>query len=91
MSSNQRKPSDPLLEQVLAAIHLKKETPPEGFRTLQQWADHWKVARSSASTYIRKAMELGLMEKRRFIVSAYADARAYPTDHYRDLTRNKRG
>ena len=90
MSANpSTKKIDPLLAQVMAAIHNRVDAVPEGFRTLEQWAKHWGVARSSATTYVHKAMELGLMEKKRFTVSSRADSRAYPTDHFREKSKAK--
>ena len=86
MSANPgTKKLDPLLVQVMAAIHRKTDAVPEGFRTIDQWAVHWAVARSSATTYIHKAIEMGLMEKKSFVVACRKDARPYPTAHFREV------
>lgn len=81
-----RKP-DPLLVRVIAALTAKADDIPEGFRTIDQWAKHWGLGRSSASRYVHKAVEMGLMEKKSFTQCVRKDGRAYPTAHYREIVK----
>lgn len=86
MSANPgTKKVDALLAQVMAAIHRKTDAVPEGFRTIDQWARHWCVSRTMASRYVYKALDLGLMEKKSFLVVCRKDARPYPTAHFREV------
>lgn len=84
-----RKP-DPLLLRVMQAIHQTAEKPADGFRTIDQWAAHWGLGRSRARDYVLKAIELGLMEERKYRVNIKADSKPYPVSHYREKTRQRR-
>ena len=91
MSANPgTKKPDAMLLRVMAAIHRKTETPGAGFRTIDQWAKHWGMSRTQATKYIHKAVEMGLMEKKSYLVCCRSDSRPYPTAHYREKPKGKR-
>ena len=81
---------DPLLVKVMAAIHQTAEKPAKGFRTIDQWAKHWGVSRTMATRYVHKAIEIGLMEKKTYLVTCRRDARPYPTAHYREKAKGRK-
>lgn len=81
---------DPLLVKVMAAVHRKAELVPPGYRTIDQWAKHWDISRSMATKYIHKAVEIGMMDKKSFLVTCRKDARPYPTAHYGELSGRKK-
>jgi len=86
MSANPgTKKVDPLLAQVMAAIHRKIDAVPEGFRTIDDWAKHWGVSRTMATKYVHKGVEIGLMETKKYLTLCRKDARPYPTAHYREV------
>jgi hypothetical protein len=43
-----------------------------------------------ATKYIHKAVDIGLMEKKSFLVTCRKDARPYPTAHYCEKARPKK-
>ena len=91
MSANPgTKKVDPLLAQVMAAIHRKVDAVPEGFRTIDEWAKRWGISRTQATKYVHKAVEMGLMETKKFLILCRKDARPYPTAHYGEKTRQRK-
>jgi hypothetical protein len=81
---------DPLLVKVMQAIHQTAETPPKGFRTIDEWAAKWKVQRSSARMMLLKGVKLNLVEKRTYLRVIRKDAKPYPTAHFGEKTRPRR-
>ena len=60
---------DPILKAVMAAIHQTAEKPPKGFLTRQQWMHKWGFnCQAHAGEYIRKAIEIGKLEQRKYRV-----------------------
>ena len=92
MSANKgtKRSADPLLLRVMREIHRTAETPDKGFRTVDQGAAHWGLGRSRARDYVLKAIELGLMEERKYRVNIKADSKPYPVSHYREKTRPRK-
>ena len=91
MSANPgTKKIDQLLAQVMAAIHRKVDAVPEGFRTIDDWAKHWGISRTQATKYVHTAVELGLMETKKYLTLCRKDARPYPTAHYREKSRPRK-
>jgi Fic family protein len=85
-----RRKLDPLLAVVMAAIHRKPEAVPPGYHTIDQWAKRWDVSRTMATKYIHKAVEIGLMDKKSYLVMCRKDARPYPTAHYCEKAGRKK-
>jgi Fic family protein len=85
-----RRRLDPLLVKVMAAIHQTAETPPKGFRTIEEWAKVWNMERTAARVTLHKGVSLGLIEKRTFRIVIRKDAKPYPVAHYGEKTRPRK-
>ena len=85
-----KKHTDPLLLRVLSILNSRADVIPPGYRTIDQWAKHWKVARTTASKVVHKAVELGEMESEKFMASCRSDARPYPVVHFREVKGRQR-
>jgi hypothetical protein len=75
--------SDPILLAVMAEINRSAQKPPEGFRTLEQWAKKWELkGPHTASLYIKKALKIGAMVKTRYRILVGKPGRLRTVDHY---------
>lgn len=50
----------------LRELTIVKNPPPDGWFTVDQWAEKWGVSRRAASEYVTAGMKNGLMEKRMY-------------------------
>lgn len=57
------------------------EEVPEGWRTAEQWAKHWERAAVTARCFIKRFLNEGMMEQRRFRVMT--NRGIYPVPHYK--------
>ena len=74
---------DPVLLAVMAEINRSAVKPPKGFLTRDQWAAKWKLkAGHTASIYIKKALDLGVLVKARYRVLIGKTGRLRTLDHY---------
>lgn len=75
--------NDPVLLAVMAEINRSAVKPPKGFLTRDQWAAKWKLkAGHTASIYIKKALDLGVLVKARYRVLIGKTGRLRTLDHY---------
>jgi hypothetical protein len=82
-----RRHTDPLLVRVLAALNSRADEIPPGYKTIDQWATDWKVARTTASKVVHKAVEMGEMDSKKFMATCRKDARPYPVAHFRKVVK----
>lgn len=50
----------------LRDLTIVKNPPPEGWLTVDQWAEKWGVSRRAASEYVNAGMKNGLMDRRMY-------------------------
>ena len=75
--------NDPVLLAVMAEINRSAVKPPKGFLTRDQWAAKWKLkAGHTASIYIKKALDLGVLVKARYRILIGKSGRLRTVDHY---------
>jgi Fic family protein len=75
--------NDPVLLAVMAEINRSAVKPPKGYLTRDQWAAKWKLkAGHTASIYIKKALDLGVLVKARYRVLIGKTGRLRTLDHY---------
>lgn len=55
---------------------------PEGFKSTEYWGESWGINRAYAGALIKKGIEAGLWEARRFRI-VNGEGRPYPVPHYR--------
>lgn len=78
-----------LLRDLQSAMHGEAETVPTGWKTSAQWAGEWKLSQDRAGELLRKGMEIGRMEKRKFRIASAGVVR--PVPHYREKPHERRG
>lgn len=82
--------NDPVLLAVMAEINRSAVKPPKGFLTRDQWAAKWKLkAGHTASIYIKKALDLGVLVKARYRILIGKSGRLRTVDHYGPPPRRK--
>lgn len=82
--------NDPVLLAVMAEINRSAVKPTKGFLTRDQWAAKWKLkAGHTASVYIKKALDLGVLVKARFRVLIGKTGRLRTLDHYGPPTKRR--
>ena len=75
--------NDPVLLAVMAEINRSAVKPPKGYLTRDQWAAKWKLkAGHTASIYIKKALDLGVLVKARYRILIGKTGRIRTVDHY---------
>ena len=75
--------NDPVLLAVMAEINRSAVKPPKGYMTRDQWAAKWKLkAGHTASIYIKKALDLGVLVKARYRILIGESGRLRTVDHY---------
>ena len=75
--------NDPVLLAVMAEINRSAVKPPKGYLTRDQWAAKWKLkAGHTASIYIKKALDLGVLVKARYRILIGKSGRIRTVDHY---------
>jgi hypothetical protein len=77
----QKKP-DPVLLAIMSDINKTAQTPPEGFKTVQQWADTWGFKRDRTLDYLTRGMKNGTIEKKMFRVAISQRHIITPLPHY---------
>lgn len=73
---------DKVLLAIMSEINKTAQTPPEGFKTVQQWADTWGFKRDRALDYLNKGIKLGTIEKKMFRVAISERHIITPLPHY---------
>ena len=63
-----RKNMDPILKAVLAEIHKSAQPADKGFYMTSYWCKRWNLTGAQTLCYIRRAVESGILEKRKFRV-----------------------
>jgi hypothetical protein len=71
-----------LLKELKAAICCQAERVPEGWKTMAQWAKEWGTSISHTIRLVRKGIDLGTIEQKKFRVPNGRRG-VYPTWHYR--------
>jgi hypothetical protein len=83
-----RKNIDPVLKAVLAEIHKTAQPADKGFYMTSYWCKRWNLTDAQTLTYIRKAIETGILEKRMFRVITHG--RLQMMAHYGPPDKPKR-
>ena len=63
-----RKNIDSILKAVLAEIHKSAQPADKGFYMTSYWCKRWNLTDAQTLCYIRRAVESGILEKRKFRV-----------------------
>lgn len=74
--------STELLKRLRAAIRKDEELVPDGWKTATNLSKEWGMSMAHTHRMIRKGIEIGLLEQRRFRVLSRGRG-VYPLWHYR--------
>jgi hypothetical protein len=53
-------------KELMAEINKSAEKPGKGFKTTNEYAKEWGMSREQASLYIRRGIQAGVVEKKKF-------------------------
>lgn len=57
------------------------ETPEEGYRTMQQWANEWGLSRERATTLVKRGIDAGKVDTKSYRINT--GSKVYKVPHYR--------
>lgn len=78
----------PNLMQIIRARNIQCEEVPDGWKTSNEYAVEWNVARGTACKYLKNALEMGLVEQKKFRIVSSGTIQHVP--HYKEIIEGKR-
>lgn len=78
--------SSELLKRLRNAINNQPDLVPPEWKTAVQYAKEWNVTPNAASIILRRGLDVGMMECRKFRIQTGGRGN-YPTQHYREVKK----